>query len=150
MQKFNRRHCLHLGLAAALVAGTSAFAQSASFPSKPITLVVPYAAGGLTDQLAREVGVYMTAQLKQPVVVENRPGGAAQIAMNFLKNAPADGHTVFFGDVPSLATNVGLFPKLNYDPRKDVQLLPWSWCPTTAQSKALKTWSRLPRPSPMR
>lgn len=44
------------------------------------------------------------------MVVDNRPGGAAQIAMNILKQAPADGHTVFFGDVPSLATNVGLFP----------------------------------------
>ena len=124
MQKFKRRHVLHLAIAAAtLASGASALAQTTSFPSKPITLVVPYAAGGLTDQLAREVGVYMTAQLKQPVVVENRPGGAAQIAMNFLKNAPADGHTVFFGDVPSLATNVGLFPKLNYDPRKDLQAI---------------------------
>ena len=125
MKSFTRRQLLHISFTAvALTASTNSFAQaSATFPSKPITLVVPYAAGGLTDQLAREVGVYMTAQFKQPVVVENRPGGAAQIAMNFLKNAPADGHTVFVGDVPSLATNVGLFPKLNYDPRKDLQAI---------------------------
>ncbi|QIL83911.1 tripartite tricarboxylate transporter substrate binding protein [Diaphorobacter sp. HDW4A] len=99
----------------------SATHAQSGFPSKPITLVVPYAAGGLTDQLARELGAYMTTTLKQPVIVENRPGGAAQIAMNFLKGLPADGHTVFIGDVPSLATNVGLFPKLSYDPRKDLQ-----------------------------
>jgi tripartite-type tricarboxylate transporter receptor subunit TctC len=105
-----------LGFAATL--GT---AQAQSFPNKPITLIVPYAAGGLTDQLAREVGQHMATVLKQPVVVDNRPGGGAQVAMNALKQAPADGHAVFFGDVPSLATNVGLFSKLSYDPRKDVQ-----------------------------
>lgn len=99
----------------------AAQAQAPAYPSKTITLVVPYAAGGLTDQLAREVGNYMATALKQSVVVDNRPGGGAQIAMNVLKQAPADGHTVFFGDVPSLATNVGLFSKLSYDPRKDLQ-----------------------------
>ena len=125
MPQLSRRKAIHAMLAAtALVTGFSSHAQTgANFPSKPITLVVPYSAGGLTDQLAREVGMFMSNTLKQPVVVENRPGGAAQIAMNFLKNSPADGHTIFFGDVPSLATNVGLFPKLNYDPRKDLQAI---------------------------
>lgn len=109
-------------LMATLVVGlTTSLALAQPYPSKAITLVVPYAAGGLTDQLAREVGGYMANTLKQSVVVENKPGGGAQIAMNALKQAPADGHTVFFGDVPSLATNVGLFKKLSYDPRKDVQ-----------------------------
>lgn len=107
-----------LGVAVALAAS---LAQAQSYPAKSITLVVPYAAGGLTDQLAREVGVYMSDALKQPVVVDNRPGGAAQIAVNFVKQQPADGYTVLFGDVPSLATNVGLFKKLSYDPRKDLQ-----------------------------
>ncbi len=91
------------------------------YPHKAITLIVPYAPGGLTDQLAREVGGYMATALKQSVVVDNKPGGGAQIAMNALKHAPADGHTIFIGDVPSLATNVGLFKKLSYDPRKDLQ-----------------------------
>jgi tripartite-type tricarboxylate transporter receptor subunit TctC len=105
----------------ALAASPGAFAQTAPWPAKPINLIVPYAAGGLTDQLAREVGVYMSHVLKQPVVVDNRPGGAAQIGMNVLKSAPADGYNLFFGDVPSLATNLGLFRKLSYDPRKDLQ-----------------------------
>lgn len=107
-----------LAVTLALAAGLS---QAQSYPNKPITLVVPYAAGGLTDQLAREVGVYMSDTLKQPVVVDNRPGGAAQIAVGVVKQQPADGYVVFFGDVPSLATNVGLFRKLSYDPRKDLQ-----------------------------
>ena len=106
---------------AATVALAAGLAQAQSYPSKAISMVVPYAAGGLTDQLAREVGVYMSDALKQPVVVDNRPGGAAQIAVNFLKQQPADGYAVLFGDVPSLATNVGLFKKLSYDPRKDLQ-----------------------------
>jgi len=97
--------------------------QAQSDPDKPITLLVPYAAGGLTDQLAREIGAHMGQALKRAVVVENRPGGGAQIAMGALKQAPADGHTVFIGDVPSLATNVGLFRKLSYDPRTDLQPL---------------------------
>lgn len=119
MKTFNRR--LACGLALSALIAPFASAQSPTYPSKAITLIVPYAAGGLTDQLAREVGAYMSTALNQAVVVENRPGGGAQIAMNVLKQAPADGHTVFFGDVPSLATNVGLFKKLSYDPRKDLQ-----------------------------
>ena len=99
----------------------ASMAQAASeFPSRPVTLVVPYAAGGPTDQLAREMAQYFTQDFKQPVIVENRPGGGAQVAMNMIKQAPADGHTIFFGDVPSLATNPGLFAKLSYDPHKDL------------------------------
>lgn len=120
MKHITRRAAAALTLSA-IAALATPLAQAQAFPTKPITLIVPYAAGGLTDQLAREVGVYMSNALKQPVVVDNRPGGGAQIAMSALKQAPADGHTVFFGDVPSLATNVGLFAKLSYDPRKDVQ-----------------------------
>lgn len=115
------RRALALAAACTAFLGTATTHAQTSWPAKPINLVVPYAAGGLTDQLAREVGTYMSNELKQPVVVDNRPGGAAQIGMNVLKAAPADGYTVFFGDVPSLATNLGLFKKLSYDPRKDLQ-----------------------------
>ncbi|AUL20206.1 tripartite tricarboxylate transporter substrate-binding protein [Bordetella holmesii] len=82
-----------LGALLALTLGSACHAEV--FPSKPITAVVPYAAGGLTDQLAREVGARMAKSLRQPVVVENRPGGAAQIAMNYLKQSPADGYQIF-------------------------------------------------------
>lgn len=115
------RRVLSLAAACTAFLGCMAANAQANWPAKPINFVVPYAAGGLTDQLAREVGTYVSNELKQTVVVDNRPGGAAQIAMNVLKAAPADGYTVFFGDVPSLATNLGLFKKLSYDPRKDLQ-----------------------------
>ncbi len=103
-----------------LLAAASVAQAASEFPSRPITLVVPYAAGGPTDQLAREMAQYFTQDFKRPVIVENRPGGGAQVAMNMIKQAPADGHTIFFGDVPSLATNPGLFAKLSYDPHKDL------------------------------
>lgn len=103
----------------ALAATTRAFAQD--FPSRPITLLVPYNAGGITDQLAREVGARLSVQLKQPVLVDNRPGGGGQIAVNALKAAPADGCTVFIADFGPLALNGALFPKLNYDVAKDMR-----------------------------
>src|SRR5690606_26924020 len=109
-----------LAIFAASVMHTAPAAQN-NYPDKPITFLVPYAAGGLTDQLAREVGSHVAKQLGQPVVVDNKPGGAAQVGMSILKRGPADGYTVFIGDVPSLATNVGLFKKLSYDPRTDLQ-----------------------------
>lgn len=108
-------------IAASVLSLSAAFAVAADFPNRPVTLVVPYAAGGPTDQLARELSNYMSVALKQPVVVDNRAGGAAQPAVNVLKQAPADGHTVLIADVPTLSTNTGLFSKLSYDPRKDLQ-----------------------------
>jgi len=98
-----------------------ALAQTPGYPSKPLTLIVPYNAGGLTDQLAREIGVQLAQRLKQPVLVENKPGGGAQIAMNALKQAPADGHTLVLADFGPLALNPNLFTRLSYDPRKDLQ-----------------------------
>jgi len=116
------KHGFAPALPALLLAGSLALpAQAQTYPAKTITAVVPYAAGGLTDQLARDVAAQLSKTLKQSVVIENRPGGAAQIAINYVKQAPADGYTLFFGDVPSLATNLGLFPHLSYDPRKDLQ-----------------------------
>lgn len=108
-------------LAAAALVAASPFAMAKDFPSRAITVFVPYAAGGPTDQIAREVAAYMTKALGQPVVVDNRPGGGAQIAVNALLKEPADGHSILMGDVPTLSTNIGLFPKLSYDPRKDLQ-----------------------------
>lgn len=105
-----------LGVACTLIAGTAA-AQSPF--NHPVTIIVPFAAGGITDQLARALGAKVQASVGQPVVIENRPGGGAQIAVNALKQAPADGHTVFIGDIGALALNVSMFSQLSYDPLKD-------------------------------
>lgn len=96
-----------------------AFGQTGDFPNKQITIIVPFPAGGVTDQLARGIGQKMAENLKVPVVVDNKPGGGSQIAANAVKQAPADGYTLFIGDIGAFALNPSLFTKLSYDPMKD-------------------------------
>lgn len=103
---------------AGLAIGTVS-AQSSDFPNKSITIVVPFPAGGVTDQLARSIGQKMAENLKVAVVVDNKPGGGAQIAANAVKQAPADGYTMMIGDIGAFAINPSLYPKLSYDPSKD-------------------------------
>lgn len=108
--------------AAAALASTVTMAQDKpkDYPSKPVTIVVPYSAGGLSDILARDMAHELNKKTGQSFVVVNKPGGAAQIAMAQLKDSPADGYTLFVGDIAPLALNAGLFPNLSYDPKKDL------------------------------
>lgn len=112
-----------LGAAASAVTlfaiSSTVLAQTGDFPSKQITIVVPFPAGGVSDQLARGIGQKMSESLKVPVIVDNKPGGGAQIAANTLKQAPTDGHTIFIGDIGAFALNPSLYAKLSYDPLKD-------------------------------
>ena len=108
-----------LSAAATSLIVASAFAQGADFPSKAITIVVPFPPGGTSDQLARGVGGKMAENLKVPVIIDNKPGGGAQIGANVVKQAPADGYTIFIGDIGALALNPSLYPKLSYDPLRD-------------------------------
>lgn len=108
-------------LAIVVAAACPLLATAQAFPSKPIRIVVPYAPGGITDQLAREVGNKMGEIVHQPVIVDNRPGGLAQPAVSVVKQAPADGYTLLMGDLPSLGLNPSLTSKLSYDPKKDLQ-----------------------------
>jgi tripartite-type tricarboxylate transporter receptor subunit TctC len=116
-----RRTLLKMSTLAAFSAAAMGSARAQDFPTKPITIFVPYGPGGVTDQLARETGAKLTALFKQPVVVENRPGGGGQIAANALKAAPADGYAVFIADFGPLALNASLFTKLSYDTNKDMR-----------------------------
>lgn len=94
-------------------------AHTEVFPSRTITMVVPFAAGGITDQVARLVASKVSDNAGVPVIVENRPGGGGQIAANAVKNAAADGYTVLVGDIGTHAINATLYTKLSYDPVKD-------------------------------
>ena len=96
----------------------SSFAR-ADYPERPIRLVVPFAAGGGVDVLARAIGQRLGEQLKQPVVVENKPGGNANIGVDFVAKAPADGYTVLIA-ANGLATNPALFPDLTYNVQRDL------------------------------
>jgi tripartite-type tricarboxylate transporter receptor subunit TctC len=93
------------------------FAQD--YPTRPITLVVPYAAGGGNDVMARIVADKMGAALGQPIVVENRGGAGGSIATRAVAHAPADGYTLGLGGTGTLAIDPSLYPNVGYDPRKD-------------------------------
>ena len=89
-------------------------ASQAQYPDKPIKLVVGFPAGGASDVVARSIAEKMAFYLKQPVIVENKPGAASNIASDFVAKSPPDGYTILFGTI-SLAINGSLYKKLSYD-----------------------------------
>jgi len=113
-----RTNCF-LGVAA--VAAFLAWGPAAAaFPEKPITIVVPTAAGGANDAMARAIGQAMSAILKQPVIVDNKAGANGAIASEFVMRAPPDGYTLMLGYIATHAMNPAL-QKLRYDPVKDFE-----------------------------
>ena len=104
-------------LGAGLLGGTSALAQA--YPTKPVTIIVPFAAGGTTDILARIIGQALTAELGQSVVVDNRAGAGGNIGGQAAAKAAPDGHTLFMGTVGTHAINASLYKKMPFDPVKD-------------------------------
>lgn len=120
IQAPSRRHMV-LCIGAALLGGSAA-AQAAppdSYPNKPIRWVVGFPAGGGTDVLARTVGAQLTEQMKQPVLIDNRPGAAGMLAAETVAHAPADGYTVLTGDIAIMTFNGALYQKIRYDALKD-------------------------------
>jgi tripartite-type tricarboxylate transporter receptor subunit TctC len=89
------------------------------FPRKAITLVIPYAAGGVTDQITRLLASKVADNIGHSVIIENRPGGGGQIAASTVRQAPPDGYTILVGDIGTHAINATLYRKLAYDPAKD-------------------------------
>jgi tripartite-type tricarboxylate transporter receptor subunit TctC len=102
--------------AAAAALSFAIAAQAADFPSKPVTLVVPFAPGGPTDAMARTLAA--AVKIGQPVIVENRAGAGGNLGAEAVARAAADGHTVLFGTSGPLAINVSLYKKIGYDPVK--------------------------------
>jgi tripartite-type tricarboxylate transporter receptor subunit TctC len=98
-------------------------AIAADYPSRPIKLVVPYAAGGPTDVLGRLVGEYIGRDLKQPVIVENKAGAQGAIAAELVARSEPDGYTLFVTAASIFVLNPQLYKKLNYDPVKDFRML---------------------------
>jgi len=105
-----------LALISALLAGT---ALADDYPSHPIRLIVPFAAGGAADSVARIVGKRVGDALGQTVVVEDRGGGGGIIATEIVKNSAPDGYTLLLGQSGPISINPGIYPKLSYDPEKD-------------------------------
>ncbi|MCY1346306.1 hypothetical protein D9M68_530670 [compost metagenome] len=122
-------HPAHAGRRALLAAVTGATALAVSFsataapgdgyPSRPIRFVVPYAAGGTTDLVARTVGQRVGEKLGQPVVIENRPGAGGNVGMDAVAKAAPDGYTIGFGAISTNALNPHIYKQVPFDPRKD-------------------------------
>ncbi|MDR6517457.1 Bug family tripartite tricarboxylate transporter substrate binding protein [Variovorax atrisoli] len=108
-----------LTMLTAALAVVPLLAQAQAFPEKPITFVVPFAAGTATDQIARALGTQITAETKQAVVIDNKAGASGFIASQSVAKAPADGYTVLITTNTTHAANEHLFKKLPYDPVKD-------------------------------
>jgi tripartite-type tricarboxylate transporter receptor subunit TctC len=94
-------------------------ASAQTYPSKPITIVVPLAAGTGMDSIARLYGEQLAQSLGKPVVVDNRPGASMMLATTAVAAAPADGYTLLIATSGTFAINPVLYKKINYDPDKD-------------------------------
>ena len=115
-----RRRFLTRGLSACALAVPAVHAQS--FPSKPITLVVPYAAGGPTDVASRVLAEQMQVALGANVVIENRPGASTILGAQHVAGAAPDGHTLLMVTTTTLCTNPHLYKKLPYNPKEIIQV----------------------------
>jgi tripartite-type tricarboxylate transporter receptor subunit TctC len=120
MTRFN---CAVFKVALAVVAGVAirpAWAQGdANYPTKPIRIIVGFAAGGGNDLFARLVGQKLSENIGQPVIVENKPGAGGRIAVDYFKNQPADGYTVMVAASGQMAVAAAIYPKLAYHPTRD-------------------------------
>jgi tripartite-type tricarboxylate transporter receptor subunit TctC len=106
-------------LAAGLLLAAPFGASAQDYPTQQITMIVPFAAGSGTDAVARIVGQKLSERLKQPVVIDNKPGASAQIGAQAAAKARPDGYTLFMTTNTSHSANPSLFQKLPYDPIKD-------------------------------
>src|SRR5699024_10893659 len=104
----------------ALAASITGAANAAdAFPEKPITLVVPFSAGGATDMISRMVAEEISDSLDTPVIVENKPGAGGNIGARYVAQAKPDGYTIVMGTLGTQVTNELIFDEVPYDARKD-------------------------------
>ena len=101
----------------AAFAATAVLAQN--YPAKPIRIVVPYAAGGTSDILARQIGPKLAEAWGQPVIVENKPGANGNVGADFVAKSAPDGYTLLLTDLGGLVISASVYPKLPFNPAKD-------------------------------
>jgi len=125
MHSTRRRHTLTLALTAISTLGLSPAFAADPYPTKPITLIVPFSPGGGNDTVARVIGQTISGPLGQQVLIDNKPGAGGSLGAEIAARAPGDGHTLFIGGVGSHALNPTINPKLRYDPLKDFVPIVW-------------------------
>ena len=111
----------------ALVAAPQAFAQA--FPSKPVRVIVPFPPGGAVDFYARVVADPLSELLGQPVVIDNKAGANGMIRADLVAKSAPNGYTLLLGNIASLAINAGIYPRMPYDPGRDLRR---SFAPSTS------------------
>src|SRR3984957_266850 len=109
-----------IAAAAALVLASQAHAQGA-WPQRPVTLIVPFGAGGSADLTARVIAPHLQAKFGQPFVIDNKGGAGGSIGAGFVARAANDGYTLLVGTVSSNAINAALYSRLTYDLDRDFQ-----------------------------
>ena len=114
-----RRRFLRLAAGAATLLAGSRFARAQTYPSRPVRIVVGFAAGGPNDILARLIGQWLSERLRQPFIIENRPGAGSNLATEDVVRAPADGYTLLLVGSPN-AINATLYEKLNFNFVRDI------------------------------
>jgi tripartite-type tricarboxylate transporter receptor subunit TctC len=114
-----RRQFLHLAAGAAALPAISRMSWAQSYPTQAVRLIVPFAAGAVNDITARLIGRWLSERLGQPFIIENRPGGGANIGIEAVVRAPADGYTLLVIGTTA-AINATLFEKLNYNFIRDI------------------------------
>lgn len=113
------RICAAITCIAAMLA-TSGVALAQAYPVKPLRLVVPFGPGGSNDIVARILAQKLTEAIGQPVIVENRPGAGGTVGTDLVVKSAPDGYTIMIGATSTIAANVGLYPKRNFDPVKSL------------------------------
>jgi len=117
--KLPRRNFLHLAAGAAALPIVSASARAQAYPSRPVRIIVPFAAGGIGDIHARLMGQWLLERLGQPFVIENRPGAASNIGTEAVVKSPPDGYTLLLASSTN-AINATLYDKLSFNFIRDI------------------------------
>jgi len=156
MNLYGNTHRAFITGAALALASTCALGQNipAAYPTRAITIVVPFAAGGNTDVKTRLVARQLGSILGQPVVIDNKPGASGNIGMDLVNRAAPDGYTLGMGSFGPLAVNPWIYPKLNFNPKSFVPIILLEKSPLVLVTQVANptsrsaTSSQRPRPGP--
>jgi tripartite-type tricarboxylate transporter receptor subunit TctC len=118
--RFSRRGLLRLPVGAAAFRASARVAMARTYPDRPVRIIVGFPPGGVGDILARLIGQWLSVQLSQPFVIENRPGAAGNVGAEAAARSPADGYTLLQIGLPPHSISTEVYPKLNFDILRDV------------------------------